>query len=76
MSTVTKMANVGLFALVLMLASASMTAHAMSKDEAIKECLPTVGLTTETAEQCKANGWTGDCEGKKAKLKQCVMGKM
>jgi hypothetical protein len=77
MSKVLKMTNLSLVLFAFMLASVSLTANAMGKQQAIQECVPTGGLAVEHAELCKSSGWQGDaCAGKKEALKKCVKPKM
>ena len=54
-----------------------MSAMAMSKDEAIKQCLQEMKIPVSTAKQCKSSDWdTQACQDLKNRIKPCAKNKM
>lgn len=53
------------------------SAMAMSKDEAIKQCLQEMKVPVSTAKQCKDSGWTTEaCQDLRSRIKPCAKNKM
>lgn len=62
---------------VVALLSLPISVMAMSKDEAIKQCLQEMKVPVSTAKQCKASGWeTQACQNLKSRIRPCAKSKM